>query len=278
MKCFHLRYDCFGDIYNGQILHLLRRMSNIEALNLHLTIDKQTTFIDGKHIHNEIIVHMPRLHTFNFYLCSFIRLNHLVDHLSKDDILQTFPKFICQQVDCMINYRSYDVKYHAFSLPFMFDYFSFIDNTFPNIIFNHVTRLVVDDGIPFEHEFFMRITRSFPLLKLLQVLNLIPQSPISNKLSSNDNQLCSTIIEYPYLTSLDLGFVHHDYIDQFLNDKKTHLPRLTKLTVDYYRLITVTRNFTNDRTRINCMKVKKLNLCRKISIHSEDFYAYFPSL
>ena len=122
----------------------------------------------------------------------------------------------------------------------MFDYLSFIGNTFPNIIFNHVIRLVVDDGIPFEHEFFMRIAWSFPLLKILHVYNLMPQSPISNKLNSNDNQLYSTIIEYPYLTSLNLGFVHHDYIDQFLNDKKTYLPRLTKLTVNYDKLTIVT--------------------------------------
>ncbi|CAF2887809.1 unnamed protein product [Rotaria sp. Silwood2] len=253
-------------------------MSNIESLNLHFTIDNQTTFIDGEHIYNEIIVHMSQLQTFNFCFCTFIQLDYLVHHLSKDDILQTFSNIMCQQVDCMINYRRYDVKYHVFSLPFMFDYLPFIDNIFPNIIFNHVIRLIVDDEIPFKHEFFMRIAWSFPLLKELHVFNLMPQSSISNKLNSNDNQLHSTIIEYPYLTLLNLGFVHHDYIDQFLNDKKAHLPRLTKLIVNYYKLITVTKNFTNDRTRVNCMKVKQLNINSKISIHSEDFYVYFPSL
>jgi len=178
----------------------------------------------------------------------------------------------------MIQYRSYDVIYHIFSLPFIFNYLSFIDNTFPNMIFNHVIRLVVEDGIPFEHEFFMRIAWSFPSLKILYVGNLMPQTSISNKLDSNDQQLYSTIIEYPYLNSLNLGFVHHNYIDQFLNDKKTHLPSLTKLTVDYYQLKMVTRNFTNKRTRLNCMKVKQLKLCDRINRHSEDFYAYFPSL
>jgi hypothetical protein len=253
-------------------------MSNIETLNLNLTISEQTTFIDGKHIYNEIIVHMSRLHIFNFCFCTFIELDHLVHHLSKDDILQTFPNIICQQVDCMINYRYTDVKYHIFSLPFMFDYLVFIDNTFLNIIFNHVIRLVVDDGIPFEHEFFMRIAWSFPLLKILHVFNLMPQSSISNKLNSNGHQLYSTIIEYPYLTSINFAFAHPDYIDQFLNDKKARVPRLTKLTVGYGKLRMVTRNFTNDRTRLNCMKVKQLNINCEISTHSEDFYVYFPSL
>ncbi|CAF3872857.1 unnamed protein product [Rotaria sp. Silwood1] len=203
LKCFYLQYDCLSDIYDSQILPLLRRMSNIESLNLYLTIDNQTTFIDGEHIYNEIIVHMSQLQTLNFCFCTFIQFDYLVHHLFKDDILQTFSNIMCQQVDCMINYRRYDVKYHVFSLTFMFDYLPLIDNIFPNIIFNHVIRLM-----------------SFPLLKELHVFNLMSQSSISNKLNSNDNQLHSTITEYPYLTLLNLGFVHHDYIDQFLNDKK----------------------------------------------------------
>ncbi|CAF1141202.1 unnamed protein product [Rotaria sordida] len=274
LKYFYLQYDCLTDTYNSQILPLLRRMSNIEVLNLHLTMDNQTTFIDGKHIYNEIIVHMSRLHTFNFCFCTFIPL----DHLFKDDILQIFPSIIYQQVDCMIEYQDVDVKYHVFTLPFMFDYLPYIDNTFPNIIFNHVIRLVIEDEISLEHEFFMRIVRSFPLLKILHVINLMPQSPISNELDSNDNELYSTIIKFPYLTTLNLQYAYPDYIEQFLNDKKTHLPYLTKLTVGYYELKSVTRNFTNDRTRLNCMKVKQLNMSPKMSIHSEDFYAYSPSL
>ncbi|CAF4105324.1 unnamed protein product [Rotaria sordida] len=181
LKYFYLQYDCLTDTYNSQILPLLRRMSNIEVLNLHLTMDNQTTFIDE----HEVLL---------------------------------------------------------------------------------------------EHEFFIRIVRSFPLLKILHVINLMPQSPISNELDSNDNELYSTIIKFPYLTTLNLQYAHRNYIEQFLNDKKTHLPHLTKLTVGYYELKTATRNFTNDRTRLNCMKVKQLNMSPKMSIHSEDFYAYFPSL
>ncbi|CAF3181314.1 unnamed protein product, partial [Rotaria sp. Silwood2] len=151
----------------------------------------------------------------------------------------------------MIRYRDPDIKYHVFSLPFMFDYLPFIDNKFSNIIFNHVIKLEVDDGIPFEHEFFMRISLSFPSLKLLRVLNLKRQTSISNNISSNDNQLHSTIIEFPYLTSLNLLFAHYDYVDQFLNDKKACLPCLTKLAVSYDKLRIVTKEFTNERTRLN---------------------------
>ncbi|CAM2728774.1 unnamed protein product [Rotaria socialis] len=278
LKCFYVQCICFNHTYYGQILPLLHRMSNIETLNLHLGIDNPKILIDNNHLHNEFIDRMPRLRTFNFYFLSFIELNQSVHHLSKDDILQTFPKIIYQQVDCMINYGCNNVKYHLFSLPFMFDYLPFIENVFPSIIFDHVIRLSVDDSIPFEHEFFMRIAWSFPLLRILNIYNFMPQLVISNKLSSNDNQLCSTIIQYPYLTSLDLQFVHDDYIEQFLNDKKTYLPHLSKLNISCDGLHSVTRNFTNERTRLNCMNVKQLNITPKISIHSEDFYAYFPSV
>ncbi|CAF2317438.1 unnamed protein product [Rotaria sp. Silwood2] len=278
LKCFYLQYDCFSDTYYNHILPLLRHMPNIEQLNLRLIIANQTTFINGKHIYDEIIVHMSRLHIFNFCFCTCMRLYQPIDHLSIDDILKAFSNNIYQQVDCMIRYRDTDIKYHAFSLPFMFDYLPFIDNKFSNIIFNHVIRLEVDDGISFEHEFFMRISLSFPLLKLLHIINLKRQTSISSNLSSNDNQLYSTIIEFPYLTSLNLLFAHYDYVDQFLNDKKTRLPCLTKLAVNYDKLITVTKEFTNERTRLNCMKVKQLNIRPHRNIDSEDFHIYFPLL
>ncbi|CAF3427224.1 unnamed protein product [Rotaria sp. Silwood1] len=228
LKCFSLQYDCSSDAYDGEILPLLRRMSNIEVLNLNLIIDSPVPFIDD------------------------------------------------QQVECMIKYRRFpDVKYHLFSLPFMFDGLQFLDNTFPNIIFNHVIRLVVDDNIPFEHEFFMRIAWCFPLLKVLTVYNATSQSPILNY---NDNQLYPTTIEYPYLTSLYLLLVHGDYVNRFLNDRKTHLPHLTVLSVNYNDLRNVTRNFTNDRIRLNCIQLKQLSIGPQKIAHSEDFYAYFPLL
>ncbi|CAF0838258.1 unnamed protein product [Rotaria sordida] len=180
-------------------------MSNIEQLNLHITIENKTMFIDGKHIYNEIIVHMPRLHTFK-------DLDQPIDHLSKDDILQTFSNNIYHQVD------------------------------------------------------------------LLMVYNDTSQSGISNNLSSNDNQVYSTVIEFPYLTSLNLIFVHYHYLEKFLNDKKTHLPCLVRLGVCYDKLIIVTKRFTNGRTRLNCMKVKELYIGYDINIDSEDFHSYFRSL
>jgi hypothetical protein len=93
--------------------------------------------------------------------------------------------------------------------------------------------------------FFLRIARCFPLLQVLDVLNCESQSQISN------NQLYS-IVEYSHLILLRLSVAHTDYVEQFLNKTKTHLPRLTKLAVYYDQLRNVTKNFTRDITRLNC--------------------------
>ncbi|CAF3387836.1 unnamed protein product [Rotaria sp. Silwood2] len=276
LKCFSLTCRCFTDEYDTQILPLLRRMSNLEELALSIINENRTTFVDGTQINNEILVHMPRLYKFDFNINTRTALHHLVHYLSSDDIQQSFINIGYQHVGCILYYITGSAVCHVFSLPFMFDYLEFIGNTFPPIIFDHVTMLVLDDIVPFKHEFFIRIARSFPLLKRLSLINFESQSQMSNNWNSNDNQLYS-IVEYPYLISLRIWLAHIDYVEQFLNETKTHLPHLTKLKVDYDQLAVVTNNFTRDTTRLNCAKVKQL-IIEKTLVHSKDFYVYFPLL
>jgi hypothetical protein len=179
-------------------------------------------------------------------------------------------------VGCSLNKITTATICHVFSLPFMFKSIENIGNTFPPIVFGHVTNLWVFDIIPFEHEFFVRIARFFPLLKNFSVLNVCSQLQVSNKLVTDHNQLYS-VVEFPYLISLCLNSCDIDYVEQFLNETKTHLPRLMKLTVDYYKLSIVTENFRRDTTRLNCAKVKQL-LIDKTVVHEKDFYVYFPLL
>jgi hypothetical protein len=120
----------------------------------------------------------------------------------------------------------------------MCNYLNRIGNTFPTIIFNYVRCLELQENVPFEHEFFIRIAWSFPLLEKLCITNLTPQSSTPKKFYC-DNQLYS-IVEYPYLISLNLHCAHNDYVEQFLSSTKTHLSRLTKLTVNYNQLEFVT--------------------------------------
>ena len=252
-------------------------MANLEELTLNIINEDRTTFVDGTQINNRILAHMPLLHKFTFHIrTTKTELHHLVNYLSSDDIQRTFTNIGYQHVSCILYYITGSAICHVFSLPFMFDHIDYIGNTFSPIVFTRVTGLSIYDVIPFKHEFFIRIARSFPLLKKLSVMNNESQSQISDKSKSDVNQL-NTIVEYPYLISLCLEYVHLDYMELFLNETKTYLPRLIKLTADYDQLTIVTVSFTRDATRLNCAKLKKL-VVKKALAHSKDFYAYFPLL
>ncbi|CAF3001057.1 unnamed protein product [Rotaria sp. Silwood2] len=275
LKYFSLKCHCTTKKYDTQIVPLIRRISNLKELTLNIQIEHRTRFVDGTQINNEILVHLPQLYKFTFHISTNVTRQHLVQ-LSNDDIQQTFTNIGYEQVCCYLTYSFDNATCRIFSLPFAFDDLQHIGNIFPPIVFTHVIHLGVYDLVPFEHEFFLRIAHCFPLLKELVVMNFESQSHISNNLNSNDNQMHS-IAEYHHLTSLSVRYCHIDYVEQFLNETKTHLPRLTELIVDYNQLTIVTENFTRNTTRLNCAKVKQLIIIKALA-HSKDLYDYFPVL
>ncbi|CAF2047650.1 unnamed protein product [Rotaria magnacalcarata] len=143
MKCFSLECRCSTNQYDTHVLPLLRRMSNLEELSLNIINDKRTSFVDGTQINENILVHMPRLNKFTFYISTETKLNHIVHHLSNHDIQRTFTNIGYQQICCFLNRISNNVICHVFSLPFAFDYLEYIGNRFPSMIFNHVIELAV---------------------------------------------------------------------------------------------------------------------------------------
>ena len=150
-------------------------------------------------------------------------------------------------------------------------YYDNISNNFPGGLFKYVHTISLYDEHPFEHEFFLQIAQSFPLMKELTVINAKPQKNKLYRKSNNDNQDLS-IIKYPQLTVLDLCEAHDDYVEQFLVDTKMCLPYLL---VDYEAMKRVTENFTRNTTRINCAKLRSLGLLGTdgITKHIND---YFP--
>ena len=277
MKCFSLTSYGFTYYYDDLVVPLLHRMTHLEKLSLYLRIRNRSVFIDGTHLYNEILVHMPQLHTFSFYISTENNINHQDPHISADDIQQTLTNIRYGQTTCIVDYfNTYKVICHIFSLPFTFTSLQKIANQFPNIVFNHVTYLFVYDVVPFKHEFFIRINRAFPLLKYLSVVNIMIQSWNVNELES-DNNLSYSIIEYSHLISLDIINVQKDYVVQFLLRTRTRMPGLTDLKINYDQLRTVTMNFTRDETRCNCAKVKRL-IVEKFIVFPKNVYEYFPSL
>ncbi len=277
MKCFSLITEYVTYEYDTQIVPLLRRMCNLEELTLHIPIFNRSTFVDGTQLEEEIVIHMPRLRTFIFYISTDTHVDPSIPCLSNDDIQRTFINGACQQVGCIVDYFT-DVQAisHVFSLPFAFNRLNVIGNNLPHIIFNNVTFLWICDTVPFKQEFFVRIARSFPLLKSLCFTNFKSQLSDSNELESANNGSYS-VVEYPHMTTLDIMYAHIDYVEQLLHESKTHLPRLVELKIKYDRLRTVTENFTRDATRVNCIKIKRL-IIEETVVHPKDFYLYFPLL
>ncbi|CAF1530068.1 unnamed protein product [Adineta steineri] len=242
--------------------------------------------IDGTYVQRNILDYMPQLRSFTFYICTYINLNVLSYKLSSEDIQQTLINNGQQHVRSMASYVTNIVSLplgirtacSIFSLPFKFNYIQDIGNNLPNIVFNYVIYLVIEDITPFEHEFFMRIARSFPLLKHLCIQNKESQKLDGLMTFSPDNCQLRSIIEYPHLTILDVIRAHKDYVEQFLNETKTFVPCLMEFAVSCVDdLKAVTKDFTKEETRRNCAKVTKITTTGGM-VHSEDLCLYFPSL
>ncbi len=122
-----------------------------------------------------------------------------------------------------------------------------LTNSFPGGLFQFVHHVSLFDEYPFEHEFFIRISQSFPYLQTLKISNDSPQ---------NDKQHQQSNIKYPYLTRLDFYDSHNDYLEEFLDENRTCLPDHVILDVPYCAFQQVTNNFTKASTRVNCKKIR----------------------
>ncbi|CAF1154908.1 unnamed protein product [Rotaria sordida] len=290
LKYFSLKFESLTNEYDNQVVPLLHRMYNLQDLTLYIQIKERNRLVDGIQLENDILIHLSKLQRFVFYICTFTSVNHPVTLLSNDDIQRTFSNVKFGQIGCSMNYiDESDIRYHVFSLPFIFDCIGYIGNSFTNTIFNNVTFLCIYDGIPFEHEFFVRLARCFPLLKSLFIINWKAQSRDSPEFEHDNTNGSFEVVQYLHLTSLHHPHTHIDYVDQMLNESKTRLPCLTELWIHYDQLKTVTNNFTRDATRLNCINVKELHPdCPinhddnsdddSIKAQSKDFHLYFPLL
>ncbi|CAF4805014.1 unnamed protein product, partial [Rotaria sp. Silwood1] len=255
LKCFSLICYRRLDIYDEHILPLLHHMTCLEKLTIYLCISKRDKFIDNSHLENEILRYMPHLHSFIFYISTYYdRADDLFHYVPRHDIQQITVNIKHQQYMVnMINYININqAVYSIFSLPFTFQRIRDVGNKFPDIIFKYVTHLVVQDIVLFNHEFFLRVSRSFPLLHRLSVINPILQSSSDmNSFLFNDSQSCS-IAKYPHLTTLSVaGEANINNIEEFLNETKTSVPCLISLRATYNDLKSVTKNFTREETRNN---------------------------
>ncbi|CAF0787662.1 unnamed protein product [Adineta steineri] len=275
LKCFSLiHYGTFKENFN-EILSHLRRMINLEKLTLNLSFLFETTFIDPIYLLKQLTMHMLRLTSFNFYLGIQYNKNGLLPYLSNNNIKQNYVRIGNQEILDFVQNVNRTIVYHIFTLPFQFTRLLYVGNIFPSITFNYVIDLYLYDQVPFEHEFFLRISKAFPKLKRLCMLNSRPWSYETH--ISFDNVIQPyEIVEYPHLSILTIT-ASIFYLEQFLNETITRLPSLTELKVFYDELRYITQDFTRQTTRHNCANVKRLWI-NKLVAGSKDYWSYFPLL
>jgi hypothetical protein len=247
-------------------------MLNLEELTLFLSVIRtESTYIDGKQLYDEVLIHMSRLNKFTFSIHTHIINNNIKINLpSNDDIRNSFIKRGYRQVDSFADDKLMNNtgSCHVYSLPYQFNCFLFMKSSFQGGRFDNVRWMIMYDSRPFEHELFKIISRDFPFLKKLTLRNIQPQQ--------NKHQL-STFITFVHLFELDLCSSHIDYVVQFLLDRNTLLPCLTDLYIEYEPLATASNHFTNDATRLNCAKIKNLFILEPF-VRPESFHSYFPLL
>ncbi|CAF2780685.1 unnamed protein product, partial [Rotaria sp. Silwood2] len=109
LKCFSLTCYFLFDIYDEHILLLLHRMTYLEKLTLYLCIKIRDRFIDRSHLENEILLYMPRLHSFTFYISTYDRAADLFRYVPRQDIQRIDTNIGHEQYMAnMINYISID--------------------------------------------------------------------------------------------------------------------------------------------------------------------------
>jgi hypothetical protein len=256
--------------YDELIVPLLRRMINLEELKLYLSVIRyNSNYIDGFELYDQILIYMTRLNKFTFNIDTRVfNKNVTFELLSNEDIQRSFIERGYQQVASYVHKKSFtsDSKCHIYSLPYDFEYFVNLDNSFQGGMFHKVRYSKMGDIHAFEHKLFQLISQDLPFLEFLYICNAHRQKY---------KQHSSTLITFPHLTLLDLQCTHVDYAEQFLLKKNVHLPRLLNLCIEYKSLAKITNNFTNNTERFNFSKLKCLDLCQPF-VPPENFHQYFP--
>lgn len=255
-------------------------MINLETLILFLSVIRvDSTFIDGLQLNSQVLMHISHLQKFNININTGVLIKtNQINVPSNEDIQRTFIGREYGQVDSYVHFESRDgfaicpikrvMKSHIYSIPYQFENFLHLNNSFQGGMFVTVRCLTMTDTYHFDHHLFQIISNDFLFLQQLIIQNMESQK---------QKQHSSTLIHFPHLNLLNIVKAHIDYAEQFLIDTKTHLPCLLNLSIKYESFEIVTKNFTNHETYLYCAKLKSLYIdepfCR-----SKHFHEYFPSL
>ncbi|CAF3014515.1 unnamed protein product [Rotaria sp. Silwood2] len=267
--------DCYEPNMNIIIFtNIFKNFTNLKYLNFN------PSFICDQHISfnwSSPTIFSSTLLTLHVKVSSVIDCLHLLDgrfNQLHTLYLHTVSAY-SRQKSLKITNKAKCGECHIYSYPYTLRHYYYIRNNFPGGLFKCVRQVSLYDEHPFKHEFFIRIQKSFPLMKKLTLYNKKPQNNKQYRKSKEDIEHLS-IVEYPYLTNLILCDTHYDYIEEFLLDTKTCLTNGVYLSVNYKSLKKVTRNFKRDATRINSNKVNRLHVSGefKITEHLKNYFSH----
>ena len=197
LKCFSLIYDGLIDGSYDEICSLLQRMISLQELTLYLRIGYQGVFLHPIDLINQFSTYSSQLRLFNFYVSAENHHEHLLSYLNKGEMKQTFLNRKYKQILNILPTRVNRSTYHVFTLPFQFVKLMLIGSELPDIKFDCVTELSIEEVVPFQNKFFVRISKCFPMLKHFSVSN--SSSILSNQTTADENIPRDSIIKYPHL-------------------------------------------------------------------------------
>ncbi|CAF4096539.1 unnamed protein product [Rotaria sp. Silwood2] len=173
LKYFSLTSLDYTCNYDDEIIPLLHRMINLEELMSYLAIIRvDLPYIDGAHLYEDIQIHMPRLNKLTFSInTAVVKINISINFPSNEDIQRSFIERGYQQVGSYVDstVTEGEGRCHVYSLPYQFETFLHLNNSFQGGMFNKVRHVTMTDDRPFEHKFFKIISQDFPFLTTLSI-------------------------------------------------------------------------------------------------------------
>ena len=148
-------------------------MINLEELKLYLLVRRlDSTYIDGYQLYDQFLIYMTQLKKFTFYIKTEVSFQTVRFQLpTNEDIQRSFIGRRYSQVTSYTYTQSarFDGVCQIYSLPYDFEYFVDLDNSFQGGMFKNVRLVKMIDNIPFEHNFFELISQEFPFLEFLYI-------------------------------------------------------------------------------------------------------------
>ncbi|CAF3882169.1 unnamed protein product [Rotaria sordida] len=142
--------------YDNLIVPLLCRMINLEELKLFLLVTRfNSTYIDGIQLYNQFLIYMTQLKKFTFCINTEVYNEVKVELPSNKDIQRSFIGRGYQQVTSYIHtYSKITSRCLIYSLPYDFEDFVAIDNSFQGDMFDKLNQLEMETNEQFDHRFY----------------------------------------------------------------------------------------------------------------------------